>query len=382
MAAIFRVRLAPLVALVMLIASCADVTTEASQAGSQSEIEATRAAFVGTAGNMKLLPPRSGIYHAAFPDFGPTEDRVSAERIDRFVSHISGKPIVWAFFSDNWFNGIRFPAREVGEIRSRQVIPFIRMMPRRNWDEGCSDKYYSLDKFISGRFDTELRRYARAARDSGGPLIISFGTEMNGDWFPWTGACNGGGATIGYGSPSLADGPERFRDAYRHIIDIFRNEGADNVTWFMHYNGLSAPTDRWNAHAAYYPGDDYIDWLGLSAYAAQSPSELRRWNPSFRSVMDQGYGSVAKVSSRKPIALLEFGVVDHRGKSAWVRSALADVRSGRYPRLKAISWWHSNWRNRDGSWSRMRLDTSAETLSQYRLAVSDSTFVTRPLIRR
>lgn len=364
--------------LLFILIGCSTYSAVDRLAEPQIQGAAPELPFVsGTSAN-KLLPPQTGMYLAAFPDFGPTEDRVSSARIGTFVSEISGKPIVWAYFSDNWFDGIRFPGREVAAIRRQGVIPYIRMMPRGNWAEGCADRTYRLEGFLAGRYDRALRAYARAAKNSGGPIIAEFGTEVNGDWFPWSGVCNGGGTTTGYGSPSVADGPERFRDAYRRIINIFRDEGAHNVTWFMHYNSLSAPNASWNDLSAYYPGDDYIDWLGLSAFGAQSPNEMRRWNPNFREVMDLGYSKVARVSSSKPIALLEFGVVEQRGKPRWVSSALADLKSGRYPRVKAVSWWHSNWRNRDGSISRMRLDTSEEALTAYRSAVADPLFVSSP----
>ena len=40
--------------------------------------------------------------------------------------------------------------------------------------------------------------------------------------------------TNGYGDPYFPDGPERFRDAYRHIIDLFRKEDVKNITWCFH----------------------------------------------------------------------------------------------------------------------------------------------------
>ena len=331
--------------------------------------------------SLKLRPPRRGIYHAAFPAFGPEEDTVTRGIIDNFSNNISGKNLTWAYFSDNWFNGISFPKRDVQTILARGVIPFVRIMPRSTW-KACSDRRYSLDKIVRGKFDKQLRRYARDAAAFNAPLIMEFGTEVNGDWFPWSGACNGGGKKTGYGSPNLADGPERFRDAYRRLIDIFREEGARNVTWVMHYNGGGAPAAAWNNPAAYYPGDDYIDWLGLSAYGAQSPAVMRSWNPQFREVMDVAYRNVAAVSRTKPIALLEFGVIENKGKPQWIRNAFRDISSGRYKRLKAVAWWHSDWRNADGSWSRMKIDSSPASAKAYRESVANSVFVTQPVISR
>lgn len=104
------------------------------------------------------------------------------------------------------------------------------MMPRSDWTEGRQDPVYSLQNIIDGKFDTELRQYAQDAKKFSTPLLIEFGTEMNGDWFPWSGTYN--------------EGPIVFRDAYRHIIDIFNQEGANNVTWFFHVNDYPAPSGK------------------------------------------------------------------------------------------------------------------------------------------
>ena len=308
---------------------------------------------------LKVLPPRHGIYHAAFPDFCPEEDCVSAKRVSAF-EQLAGRRIAWAYFSDNWFHGIHFPDADVRAIWSvHHTIPFIRMMARANWSEGCSDKTYSLTKIVAGRFDTQLQAYARAAAATRIPLMIEFGTEANGDWFPWSGPCNGG--------------PSHFRDAYRHIVTLFRNAGAQNVTWVLHLDA-SEPSI-----APYYPGARYVDWVGLSAYGAQQPGDDR---PAFGSVFAPAYERLARAAPGKPIALLEFGTIDEPGhdKAAWIAAAFRDIASGRYPRLKAESYWHSNWTNDGGGPSIMRIDSSPAVLSAYRAAVASSVFVSKAVI--
>lgn len=138
----------------------------------------------------RLLPPRIGIYHGAFPDFGATEDRVSTWPVTRF-ERLSRKQIVWAYFSNNWFGGIHFPRRAVTAITRSGAIPFIRLMPRSDWTEGQADRRYGLGAIAQGRFDAELRRWARAAASTNIPLLVDFACEMNGDWFPWSGKWNG-----------------------------------------------------------------------------------------------------------------------------------------------------------------------------------------------
>jgi hypothetical protein len=323
--------------------------------------------------DFKLAPPIKGMYHGAFPNMGATEDSVTKERILEFDS-LTLNPAVWVYFSDNWFRGINFPKQEVETIISLGKIPFIRMMPRSDFIENAPDPVYTLQKIIDGIFDKEFIQYAKDAKETKFPLMIEFGCEMNGDWFSWNGKYNGGGNKKEYGDPKKYDGPERFRNAYRHIIDIFRNEGVNNVTWVYHVSSNSEPLKKWNTMRAYYPGDDYIDWIGVSIYGAQEPGEKGR---EFTDIMDECYDEVCNISGNKPLAVLEFGVIEDPGtvnKPEWIRNAIQSLINERYPRIKAISYWNSKWQNENGSISDMRLDSSPESIETYKKLINDDFF--------
>jgi beta-mannanase len=165
-----------------------------------------------------------------------------------------------------------------------------------------------MQRIIDGEFDPELTQWAVKASATGYPLLVEFGTEVNGNWFPWNGEYNGGGRLDGYGNPSLADGPERFRDAYRHIIDICNENGTDNITWFFHVDAYSQPEEDWNRMENYYPGDAYIDWLGVSIYGPQVQGEDYR---SFGEILNDIYPELSGLAD-KPIAVLEFAVTELR----------------------------------------------------------------------
>ncbi|MCF6241683.1 MAG: glycoside hydrolase family 26 protein [Bacteroidales bacterium] len=255
--------------------------------------------------NNKLTADENGIYHAAFPDFGGTEDMVSRERILAFESLVK-KNIVWAYFSNNWYTKIQFPKTEVELIRNAGKLPFIRLMPRSNFDEGGPDPNYTMQKIINGDFDTELIQWAKDAAASDIPLLAEFGTEMNGNWFPWNGQYNGGEVADEYGALDLPDGPERFRDAYRHIIDLCRQNGANNITWFFHVDAYGEPDAAWNNIQNYYPGDEYIDWLGVSIYGPQERDEDYQ---EFEEILDDIYPKLTALSD-KPVAILEFAITE------------------------------------------------------------------------
>lgn len=326
---------------------------------------------------VKVLPPEEGIYHCAYPDFTDSEDNVTSEAVAGFEA-LAGKDVTWVYFSNNWFNGIKFPKKAVRTVWSYGRVPFVRMMAWSDYHSGEPDPVYKMQRIIAGEFDQELRRWAVAARKTGIPLMIEFGTEVNGDWFPWNGRWNGGGTKDKYGDPKLADGPERFRDAYRHIIQIFRQNNVRNVTWVFHVDDESWPRTSWNAMAAYYPGDDYIDWIGISVYGALVPGE--EWT-EFKDSFDAAYAEFTAISASKPLALLEYGVVEDPeigDKAAWIRKALDSIRANRYPRIKAVSYWNEAWENDDGSISDLRIDSSTAVLNAYRSRVADPVFVTEP----
>lgn len=322
----------------------------------------------------KLIPPKEGIYHAAYPDFEATAGNVSAERIYEF-EELARKKIVWAYFSNHWFDGIRFPRSEAETIRDAGRIPYIRMMPWSEEREEEQDPVYKLENFLSGKFDDDLTLYAIAARDFRSPLLIEFGPEVNGDWFPWNGRWNGGGVKDKYGDPLRPDGPERYRDTYRRIINIFRRVGANNVTWVFHVDSQWEPEAWWNRIHEYYPGGSYIDWIGVSVFGAQLPTH--DWQ-EFADVLRPVYRDIVNMAPSKPIAIAEYGVIEAPNlgsKARWFHNLFSSLHS--FPNIKALSYWNSPGWLENGS-ANFRIDSSTEALRAYREGISNRRFVSQP----
>ncbi len=323
-----------------------------------------------------LAPSGESIYFGAFADFGGSEDVVSVQRVKDFEA-IAGKKIAWAYFSNNWYKGLTYPKAHIHAIHDAGSVPFVRLMPRSDEIQGRPETHFTLQNIINGNFDTELKAWAQSAISDNIPLLVDFAVEPNGDWFQWSGVFNGGAKTDGYGDPSYPDGPERYRDAYRHIIDLFRAEGVKHITWFFHFNYASYPNATWNKPQNYYPGDNYIDWVGTSLYGAQEPSE--EWaGLEFSTQLAAYAGDAQAVTGTKPMALLEFGVTDHHlqgSKSTWLNDAFATILSNPYIHFDAISPWHENWENEDGSHTTIRLDSSPKTLATFREWIANDRFV-------
>lgn len=256
--------------------------------------------------NKKLVPVADRIYHSAFPYFAGTEDEVTAAHIDDFES-LAKKEIAWAYFSNNWLDSLIFPKNSVDIISEKGKIPFIRLMFRSGFEENQADPKYKMIDVVNGKYDSAITAWANEARDCDINLLAEFGTEVNGIWFSWNGSYYGGGTNDGYGDPNYPDGPEIFRDAYKHIIDLCDQQGADNITWFFHFDVNDDPEEWWNYPTYYYPGDNYIDWIGVSTYGP-----FQRGDDYIKpeELISKAYKKMEDVSTNKPYAILEFGITE------------------------------------------------------------------------
>lgn len=290
------------------------------------------------------LPPTGKIYHGFYfnrpgtDDYDPSEHDVTAEDVARYEQAV-GKRTAWVYFSDNWFESRNFPGPTCSWIRGLGKVPYIRLMLRSGVDQNRPEKIYTLERVLAGKFDPELRAWAREAKTFGWPVLIEWGTEPNGDWFGWSGKWNGG----------AKKGPAQYVATYRHIEDLMRSEGASNLKWVWHVNASDEPERKWNAFENYFPGENYCDWLALSAYGAITP-RIAHDVRSFRDEIDQAYHRLTSLAPGKPVIVAEFGSDlqnRHFNARTWAGKALEDLFSNRWPRIVGFCWWNEGWQNDD-----------------------------------
>ena len=200
---------------------------------------------------------------------------------------------------------------------------------------------------------------------------------MNGDWFPWNGRWNGG-SNRAWGDRAEADGPERFRRAYRRIVEICRAEGADDITWFFHADVGGWPESGWNKAWRYYPGDDVVDWVGLSDYGPLKPGQP--WESFHKRMDDAFYDLKDHIGDDKPFAVLEYGAAaasdpaQQRQKARWISRAAKLVGTEHWPEIRGLAYWHERWQNGDGSVSDLHIDSSPAVRDAYREAIDGDEF--------
>jgi beta-mannanase len=185
----------------------------------------------------------------------------------------------------------------------------------------------TLKDITSGSLDDYIRTCALEIKAYGQPLLIRlFGGEFNGSW--WYGQSP-------LANPSLTTAD--FVAAWRRVVNIFRQVGALNASWAWIPNAHPVTPVPWmdSNIAAYYPGDDYVDWAGADIYDIQPVSDL-----------DSSYAFA--VEHAKPFFIAEWGVrlagstLTPPEQQAWIGAMFDYVES--HPAIKAISYFNEDYR--------------------------------------
>ncbi|WP_083971527.1 glycoside hydrolase family 26 protein [Actinoplanes awajinensis] len=231
---------------------------------------------------------------------------------------------------DSWASGRPFPVQQARQLWRRGIMPHYTWEP---WDTtlGANDPaQIHLADIVGGAWDDYIVARAREFAAVRQPILVRWGHEFNGNWYPWGIANNG------------AD-PSAYVRAYRHVHDLVQAAGARNVQWVWAFNNGSSPAEPYNDPAGAYPGDAYVDWVGIDGYNwGLGPS----WDPaadhwtSFDATFAAAYATARAVAPRKPVMLGEFASTEDGGdKARWLREMDTTLRSGAYPDLKLLTYF-------------------------------------------
>ncbi len=205
-----------------------------------------------------------------------------------------------------------------------------------------------------GSQDSLIRARAQAVKAFGSPIFLRPAAEMNGDWFDWGGANNDRDTAA-------------FIKAWRRIHDIFDEEGVHNVSWVWAPNSESSPggwdPSSWNSWRNYYPGDAYVDWVGIDGYNWGLLPGGDGWL-SFGAIMQHVYDDYA---TRKPIMIAETGSTESGGdKAQWISDMGTWVKA--HPAIKAVVYFD---RAQRSDWP---LDTSPAAAQAFGRLAADPYF--------
>jgi hypothetical protein len=233
------------------------------------------------------LPTTPGSYLGAFAHGLPTSTR----QLNAFASATGNKFDVVTYYS-GWYES--FQRQFADTAAANGQVPLVQMNP-----DGIS-----VAAIAHGKSDAYLSQYALAVKAYRGPVILSFGHEMNGTWYAW-----------GYTNTD----PKVFVAAWRHIVDLFHNFGVKNVTWLWTVNIINdTKVGKIPSPAPWWPGSRYVTWVGVDGYYLKPNWAFA---PLFGPTL-----SVLHGLTTDPIIIAETGVAESAGQPAKLANLFAGVR--------------------------------------------------------
>ena len=261
------------------------------------------------------------------------------QMIEESVKSLASAPDIIMFYRDL---GRGFPRGGCEVVDARGATP---MLSLELWHWGGGRDHESLlPTILTGGYDDFFQAYARDAKAYGKPVYLRFGFEMNGDWFSW------------------GNQPPEFKAAWQHAHAIFSAEGADNVIWVWAPNFVSIPREN-NPIESYYPGDEFVDWVGVDGYNfGDHHDQWHSWE-SFTQVFDPALALFAERYPDKPVMLAEFGSApgNDGAKAAWIREAYDEI--SQRPEIGAAVWFNLDKRTEgEPNW---RIDSDPGSLEAF-----------------
>jgi cellulose synthase/poly-beta-1,6-N-acetylglucosamine synthase-like glycosyltransferase len=258
---------------------------------------------------------------------GVVTQHSSAADLTAFASLTGIRPNMDEYYV-TW--GRPFDPARAAALEAAGAIPLISWEPTTTSLQGIAD----------GVSDLYVRSWASAVASYGKPIVVTFGSEMNGHWENW--------------GPGRAT-PRQFVAAWRHIHRLFAAVGARNVTWVWTanvINGLRAPL------RPYWPGARYVNWVGMDGYWWGAH---RRPGTTFAAIFGPTMRRV-RTFSKAPFLIAETGGLG-RFRQVAARDLFRSVEHT--PDILGFVWFDDV--NSQGDW---RLETDSAAVVAFRRGVA------------
>lgn len=270
----------------------------------------------------------------------------SMEEIERELDYTFDAALIYVHY------GHDFPTEFMeGNYQRGRIVELTYQVTENNNEDMFAHTPF-LDMY-RGECDDEIRRFARAAAEYGHPFLFRLNNEMNSDWTSYSGVVN------------MAD-PQLYKAVWQRFYRIFREEGVDNCLWIYNPNDRNAPPSKWNDSLAFYPGNEYVQLLGVTGY--NNGTYYTKWNEQWRdftTIYDEIWNLYAPHFSRFPWIITEFASSSYGGdKAAWIDEMFAHI--GDYPNIKLAVWFSAADYDGDVPARPYWLDETPETLAAFR----------------
>ncbi len=231
------------------------------------------------------------------------------------------------------------------------------LIARGDYDAYLNSWGGKLKQFLAGSdgiygTDDDRRVYIRLAH------------EPNGNWYPW----------------SAKDGsntPADYVAMWQRVWQRLNTQGLDksHVQWIWSVNNVDVGTFNMEA---YYPGDSYVDWVGLDGYNWGSAYSWSNWRTP-QQVFAPSRERVAALAPNKPVSLSEVAStatttngIDNEAKETWITQLTSYLKDAD---IRMIAWFNedkeTNWQIFAGQQGAAQTD-GIKVYPAYRTLVQDA----------
>lgn len=302
---------------------------------------------------LALYEPKEGCYLGAYIDLADELTRKYTDMNGRvrklpseFESIVAKKHSIYFFYLGY---GQRVPMDWLRLLTIEGKFVHIALEPNAGLDQ------VQDDAFLQGLADD--------LRNSRARVFLRFASEMNGPWVRYSGD------------------PKKYVEKWQLVTRIMR-ERAPNVA--MVWCPYATPV---GTIPAYYPGDEWVDWVGVNFYSVTYFNQNRK-TPAFHvkpgdflQYIYQNY------SAKKPIMICEYGTthfsaLENKNFAAFainnIETLYRDLKR-KYPRVKGINYFNTNnLRLEHRQNNNYSVTHDMEVLAAYRNAIKDPHFLSNP----
>ncbi|MBW8871405.1 MAG: hypothetical protein JF618_04275 [Leifsonia sp.] len=291
-------------------------------------------AFTSTGGRV-TAPSKEQLLNPASPYFGMYTEQApfNFASFDATATEVGARPSMVGYFT-GWDQTFRADA--VTSAWKRNMLPMMTWESRPiNDPNGVVDApSYSLPNIIAGNFDAYLHQYAKDIVTTGLPMAIRLDHEMNSTWYPWV-------EDDGHGNSINGNGAGDYVKMWQHVHDIFQAEGANQyVIWVWAPNRVDNLTSSHRALPylqSLYPGDDDVDWVGMSGYLRPPFTAGQQY--TFDETFGATLGQLRAIAT-KPIILAEVGATETDGhKPTWIANFFSGLNADQNKDIIGFSWF-------------------------------------------
>lgn len=259
--------------------------------------------------NKSLLIPQNKFIMGTF-----TKKSSDIYKIEKDMDITFGSQMIYKGVNSKYDNYVK-------KLTKKNKVPVITFLFE---DTSKKDNSTIVQEIIDGDYDDNFIHWSKGIKNAKSPVLIRLGNEMNGNWADWSHKNN-------------FNDPDLYKTAYRRIVDIFKHNEVSNAYFVWNPNSRSAPFFNWNHSSVYYPGQEYVDFVGMTAYnfGKTKWGEFKHFEELYSSL----YNEYLRMYPNKPFIIGEFGSVENGGNKAEFIEHFFRVVPHDYPNIKLAIWF-------------------------------------------